>query len=213
MRKRSEVEIGAADHVLKTLEAEKAREVSEKSAELRDRLAEAEDVSDPDFTGGKIRDIHPAFQRTVLRVFVKEEEFDSSYDKLVELLRALEGRTERQFWKEHLTKAAEGHHLATRLYATAQRILSNWEADNDKVTAAMRERAYRELQDEKEQGKRNKTITDKDVDDRATIIYPREFRGYGAQRKEYGLMVENLGSIVKSFDHLNGALRSLVGST
>jgi hypothetical protein len=188
-------------------------QVEQASSELAQALRDAENVDDPSFGDlPRVRGIHPGFERVVSRVFVEEAEFESTYEKLTSLLRALEGRNERAFWKDSLGRAAEGHHLATRLYVTAQKVLANWEADNALVTATMRERAYRELQREKEEGKRNKTVTDKDVDDRAALLYAMKWSGVQKQRGEYKLMVDELGMMVKSFDHLNNNLRALVGS-
>lgn len=195
------------------LKEEVKREIDELTSPIAKLLKEAEDVDDPSF--GSLpswKPIPASFERVVSRVFIAEEDFDASYDKLTALLRSLEGKNEKAFWKDSLGRAAEGHSLATRLYATAQRILSNWEQDNSVVCATMRERAYRELQAEKEQKIRNKTITDQDVDDRAVLIYPAEYRRFKKQREEYQLMTKNLEALVKSFDHFNGNLRSLVQS-
>jgi hypothetical protein len=220
MRKRSEaalkeVETEAEKRIRISVDPEfERRQMEEASTPLAQALKDAENVDDPSF--GSLPDwkpAHPGFDRVVSKVFVKEEDFEETYEKLTSLLRSLEGRNERAFWKDSLGRAAEGHHLAARLYTTAQKILANWEADNGVVCATMRERAYRELQEEKKQNQRNKTITDKDVDDRATLIYPTDFPRFSKQRGEYSLMGKNLEMLVKSFDHLNNNLRVLTGST
>ena len=102
---------------------------------------------------------------------------------------------EKAFWKDALGRAAEGHSLATRLYATAQRILSNWEADNGLVCATMRERAYRELQVEKDQKSRNKTITDKDVEAVMAAKYPDEYTELELRRLKARKMVEAMSDL------------------
>ena len=215
MRKRTEVKaeyIEKDEEILR--EEEHKRKVEEASTPLAQSLKDAENVDDPSFGSlPQVRMAHPGFDRVVSKVFVAEPDFEDTYDKLVALLRSLEGRNEKQFWKDSLGRAAEGHQLASRLYVTAQRILSNWEQDNGIVCATMRERAGRELQREKDQEGRRKAITDKDVEDRATTIFPKDWPRFAKQRREYELMVKNLEMLVKSFDHLNNNLRALVGSS
>ena len=184
------------------------------SGPLAKALKEAEDVEDPNFVNlPRGRPMAPSFDRVVTKVFVEESDFEPTYDRLMALLTSLEGKPEKAFHKDALTRAPAAHQLASRMVATAKRILQNWEADNKMVTSTMRDRAHRQLQSEKESKSRNKTITDADVDDRTALLYPVEYVQYAKQRGDYTLMVKNLEALVESLVYFNRGLNSLVGSS
>ncbi len=78
---------------------------------------------------------------------------------------------------------------------TAKIEVIGWELDNAVIFAGMRAEATKILQREKEQGVRNKQITDADVTSMCAALYPDEWRAQEVKRAEVEAMVRSMENL------------------
>lgn len=124
-----------------------------------------------------------------------ESVFTIDYDKVWKILHENlvvgEGRTDHATVNAHLDRAENNARQANQLWANMSSDYERYKIDCKIVQAGMYNEAYKELQDEKESGHRNKTITDGDVESKMAELYPDEYRTVSMEKIRYEKSVEH----------------------
>jgi hypothetical protein len=152
----------------------------------------------------------PALARVVEQVFLKNTDVDGIYERLEKNLMLGDGRrTERGFVLKALDEAAKNHRDAHRLYITSKALQEDWERDNSVHFATLRSEANKILQSEKESGRRNKSITDADIEAKMAELFPDEWRSQETRRARLKLVVESMKSLVESWEMEHRTLNTM----
>lgn len=128
--------------------------------------------------------IDPKFARVVERLYAPKD-WEKVQDRFEAWLSLGDRRTEEAFIRKAHEEGPEilrdlyGAYLQIRLTREA------WELENDTVLGAMRLEATKALQEEKNRGSRNKTITKEDVADQAASMFPDEWSAQETKRLKY----------------------------
>jgi hypothetical protein len=169
--------------------------------DLKEELDPSQPTSHIEFPSahGKIQEepLHGGYQKIVESIFVEDP-----FEKYKQLERKLqvgqEGRALHASVNAALDEAESNARLAHKLWMSAKVERDRWERQNAIVFSAMRTEATRALQSEKDQGKRNKTITDADVDNQAALMFQDEWLSQQNKRKRVEAMersMENLNEL------------------
>jgi hypothetical protein len=136
------------------------------------------------------------------RQIVESIFIDDPYEKYRQLERKLqvgqEGRALHASVNAALDEAESNARLAHKLWMSAKVERDRWERQNATIFAAMRIEATNALQYEKDTGKRNKQITDADVDHQAALMFREEWTNQQNRRKRVEVMersMENLNEL------------------
>jgi hypothetical protein len=188
MRKRNEVEakIGSNEH------AEKL------GKELQATLEGKAKVEFPSANAATEKNMAPGFERIIEHVFIVD--IWETYEKLESRLRIGDERKDYGRVIKELDDAESNARLAHRLWTTALVAREEFEQNNEVIFAAMRQQATMELQDEKEAGKRNKTITDADVVSRCALNWPDEFGAQELKKKKVKAMEKSMEDLANKWD-------------
>jgi hypothetical protein len=125
----------------------------------------------------------------VERIFVETPEKD--YAHLEEDL-TIKGEVTYSALMKQLNQAEDNARLAHRLFSAAKVERERYEIEATAVLAGMRENATRILQREKDEGHRNKAITDADVTAAMSQHYPDEWKAQTMDRVKVKVMVDHL---------------------
>ncbi len=188
MRRRNEVEakIGSNE------QAEKL------GAELQKTLEGTTKVEFPSANAASEKKMSPGFERIIEHVFITD--IWETYRKLEERLRIGDERKDYGRVIKELDDAESNARLAHRLWTTALVAREEFEQNNEVIFAAMRQQATTELQDEKEAGRRNKTITDADVVSRCALNWPDEFGAQEVKKKKVKAMEKSMEDLAAKWD-------------
>jgi len=159
---------------------------------------------------GDVPQMHEHFERIVTTQWVKEA-FDE-YQRLDGLLHIGEERGNYATVNTHMDHAETNSRKAFKLWLAGEIESARFEKDAEVVTAAMWAAATRELQAEKEDGKRNKAITDADVRAMCAQMYPDEYRAIENKRTEVKLMVENLKDLNQAWKSRCKTLQTMLSA-
>lgn len=130
-----------------------------------------------------------AFERVIDRVYELDVEAES--DRLERELRfdMPASRTTYAVRVDALDAAEDNSRIAMKLFLVAQAAVEAFEIDATVIEADLREQARKELESEKEEGSRRKTITDADIVSRMAALFPDHYRVSSNQRtKAKGLV-------------------------
>ncbi len=75
----------------------------------------------------------------------------------------------------------------------------------------MRAEATRELQKDKDSGKRSKQITDADVDSMCAMLHPDEYKAQEVRRREVKVMEESMAHLTEMWGSKCRSLQTMVG--
>lgn len=139
--------------------------------------------------------LRPDLARIVDTVWV--DDMHETWLRVRKSLRVGDRRTEHGHLTRALDNARKLSYDAHRLYVTAERARSAWEADNALVNGAMWEEANKALQHEKSTGHRAKQITDGDIKAKAAVLFPDEWPAQESKRREVELTVENMKQLAR----------------
>lgn len=156
------------------------------------------------------KELDPGFQRVVERVLIHDG-IDEVYARLEKALRVVERLESAGNYVRALEEAAPNAWLSKRLHVTAKVERQRWEFDNEVLFGAMRAEATRELQREKDEGKRSKQITDADVAMKCAALYQDEYRAQEMRRARAKAMEEALAHMVEVWMVHVRTLQILVG--
>lgn len=148
-------------------------------------------------------DLGTGFRSIVEKTYVVDVE--GEYVRLRKLLAIGDDRGERGAINHALDNAETNARRAFELYLTCKRESARVEAANATIKGAMREVANTALQREKNEGTRNKTITNDDVEAMAAQMHPDE---WVAQAKR----VTDAKTLVASTEDLASQWRSRCAS-
>lgn len=122
--------------------------------------------------GGMSKD----FEQIVTSVY--EIDTLKEYTRLESQLTIGEDRSDYATVLSHLDRAENNARVAHKLYLSSKIERERWQAENEPIRAAIWSKAERELQREKDDKARNKSITNEDVRARALELHPDEFQAY-----------------------------------
>lgn len=130
------------------------------------------------------------FKRIVEHVF--QVDLWVTYERLERDLTLGEERSDYASVRKALDKAEDNARLAHRLYVNARVEQERYDIEQRPVRAKMREEATKELSDEKKEGSRTKAITIEDVTDRASIMFPDEWKAQEIESLKVRKTVETM---------------------
>jgi hypothetical protein len=184
--------------------------------ETSKRLQEALDQNDPhnplnwgNANKAKESPLDPEFQRIVSTVFIDSPM--KVYKRLERGLYIGERRGHPDTVKKALDLAERNARLAHKLWMTATVEEVRWKHDNAIVWATIRQEATRELQRQKDQGSRNKTITDADVDSMCSLLHHDEYRAQEISRARVKAMVRSLEDLTEKWNSRCRSLQAMIG--
>lgn len=151
----------------------------------------------------------PALANIVEQVFLKNTDVGGIYERLEKSLMLGRRSTERAFVLQALDAAAKNHRDAHRLYITAKALQEDWERDNAVHFATLRTEANKILQSEKDSGRRNKSITDADIEAKMAELFPDEWRAQETRRNRLKLVVDSMKSLVESWEMEHRTLNTM----
>lgn len=144
-------------------------------------------------------DLPPELEGLMKRVLIPVEEIEKAGEELEEGLRAFDGRTEYGMVLKRTDEAVEKFRKAHHLLTTTQIMTRQWEVDTERTRAILWEAATAQLQDEKDAGKRNKTITDADVRARVASNYPDEYIVHEMNEAKLKRLAESFVNLVEAW--------------
>lgn len=152
--------------------------------------------------------ITPDFARIIDTLYAADAFAD--YDDLERHLEVGEERGDYLTLRERLDKAEVRARRAHRLLLGAKLELFNWERDAELTMAAMRNAAHDQLQAEKDNGQRNKAITDADVVARIAQTFPGEYRTQETTRHKLKGAVSSIENLVERWNGRVFSIRTLL---
>ena len=133
------------------------------------------------------------FEGILETVFVKDTR--ARYDELMAYLKGKESRSTRDLDDvEYMARKAHD------LWMTAKRERERWETRNKIHHAALYERAYEQLQQEKKNKERSKVISNEDVETRWALLYPDEYEAQRNKQRDVKLVEESMGNLYAMFE-------------
>lgn len=178
-----------------------------KKAEREQTISEARrHIEFETANAAKQRPLNPEIERIVETVFVEHpfEEY-KRLEKALEL--GPEKRSDHGSVNASLDAAERNARLAHRVMITAKAEQHRWELENAEIFAAMRLESTKVLQSEKDAGKRNKTITDADVDSMCARLFGDEWVYQQLKRRRVDLAVKNMDNLVDVWTSRCNSLR------
>jgi hypothetical protein len=100
---------------------------------------------------------------------------------------------------------------AHQLYVCARADHERYESETARVMGALREAATAELQQEKNDGKRSKAITNDDVEGRASSMFPDEWTDIVMRRAKAKGMIEHLERLASLWRYRSANMTNLRG--
>lgn len=174
---------------IKTLEREaKSKEL--KSELDKDPEAPADPTAWASANAAREKIAGAGFRAIVETIFIVDPK--AEYDRLEKEMAIGDKRTDYGTVMQHLDEAETNMRRANRLWQTAIVERKRWELDNEVLFAAMRSEATRSLQSEKDEGKRNKAITDADIAARIATLFPKDYLDQEVKRAKMKAMVDSL---------------------
>ena len=149
------------------------------------------------------------YERVIERVFDLPDP-DSMFAELIdaiEIKHALDPQAVAEAANACERRALDAH----RLYVCAKADHDRYEAVMAGVLGAMREAATAELQGEKDQGKRNKSITNDDVEARAAHMFPDEWTDAVTRRAKAKRMLDHLERLASLWQYRSQNLATIRG--
>lgn len=164
-----------------------ADELDRSKQEERQRAA---DEVEEKFFGKPAPSMGDGYERITTRMFHLNPE--AEYDWLEKNLRLPFDVAGAEYGKiaGHLNEVEHNAYRAFVLYVNAREALESYTIDCMAIEAAMRDAATLDLQSEKDDGKRTKAITDKDIETRMSSKYPDEYRSISTRRVRARKMVD-----------------------
>jgi hypothetical protein len=134
-------------------------------------------------------------QRIIESVF--QIDFEATWKDLHRVLRATEEPVKGIPIRKVLAGIDDACRRAHKLYVNMRLQLAMFEIDVEKTRAAMRSEAYAKLQAEKEQGLRNKAITEGDINAYMVTHHADEYKASERKLQEFKLAVDHAENLVK----------------
>jgi len=138
---------------------------------------------------------HPDFDRIIETMLIKDPW--GTFQRLTDRLKVGEDRSSYGRMMQELDEAESCAREAHNLWMTARVEYRKWELNNQVVNAACRESATRDLDIEKKSGVRAKQITDADVESRAALLFPDEYRYQEIKRETIKRMVDSMQNLAE----------------
>jgi len=151
------------------------------------------------------------FAYAVERIFLQDAEIPKVWERLEKILKLGDGRTEHGLVLRALDEAEKNSRQANKLYVTAKVVQEDYERENNVVFATLWAESTKLLQAEKEAGRRNKTITDKDVEMKCAELFPDEYRSQERSRSRAKATVESLKHLVEAWESRCRSLNTMAG--
>lgn len=151
----------------------------------------------------------PAMERIVVSAFGGND-LDLAKEQK-ELEAALDTSTDVGRQAHALERAETNARRAFRLLISYREMYAAWEADNAVFFGAMWSEAQKALQAEKDNGKRSKQITDRDVEMMAAVTFPDEWRAQEIKRLRAKQTEKSLEHLVEMWSSKCRSLNALVG--
>jgi hypothetical protein len=148
------------------------------------------------------------FDRIVERTFIVD--VHGTYERLEAALHVGEQRGDYVTVNKAVDEAEMNAREAFRLYLTGRIEVARFEVDADKVKAPMWEAATRELQREKDSGRRSKQITDADVKAMAAQMFADEWTAYESKTAKAKAMVDSLKDLADRWSGRCESLRAML---
>jgi hypothetical protein len=133
------------------------------------------------------------------------------YDTLEAALKLGDRRNDRAAVLKALDEAETYARRANKLWQGAILERKRWGRDNEVVLSGMRSVATRSLQHEKEQGLRNKAITDADVEARMAARFPDEWREQESKADRMKAMVDSMENLADMWVSRCRTLQAIYG--
>ena len=201
-RKRSELS-GAADNVA---EFDRAAAIVEQMVTSPNAAPPAA----PSATGLPVPQMGAGYERITERVFDLPDP-DGLFNELMDEIEIKEALTP-EVLKAAANRCEKRAIDAHQLYVCAKVEHDRYEAQMARVTGAMREAATAELQQEKDGGKRAKTITNADVEARAAHMFPDEWTDAITRESRAKRMIDQLERISTSWQFRSKTIAAILGS-
>lgn len=148
-------------------------------------------------------------EQIVTKVF--RQDVLKAYDRLEQALKIeAADLSDRGVLMVHLNNAEENVREAHRLYMVAKLEKERFDADHAKVKGAMWTEATSFLQAEKDNGRRNKAITDADVSAKCAEMHPDEWRYASMRETQAKLVVSHMENLVDVWRSRCSSLRALL---
>lgn len=154
-------------------------------------------------------DIELRVGRVVASVFARAEQVLGDYDRLEDEL-SLEGAATPEQVRAALNRVERCASDAHLLFMFAQAEFEKFEQESVQYLAVMRDKATRLLQQEKDDGKRSKAITDADVASTMTRLFPDEVPAIERRRTADKHAVKHLESLATRWANRYKSLSSMV---
>jgi len=163
--------------------------------------------------GVKLPELRPGLRRIVDTVFDLDDDalfeaFERARDEIRTADEALGLELTRQEANEVQDRARKAH----KLYVNALMVVRRFQFDSEVVQSAMWDAANAELQDEKDNKKRSKTITNDDVRYRAAQMFPDQWVRNEEAREQAKLVLKHLERVAELWKDRSLTLSSLVRS-
>lgn len=154
--------------------------------------------------------MQPAFERIVERLYSRKDDPVVVFDRLERGLRVKVMEERGSF--AHALEAVQGEARdAHWLWQIAQLERNRWELDNAVSHGAMRSKAMRVLQQEKDAGVRSKQITEADIHSMCAIIFPDEYKASELRKKQVEMLEESTKDLARRWSERAEDLRVLYG--
>jgi hypothetical protein len=114
--------------------------------------------------------------------------------------------------QQALNFAEDNARKAHAMYVVAVAEYEAFEAELDPIVEAMRAAATTALQDEKDQKKRSKNITDSDVRGRASVMYPDEWKRAIVRKSKATAMRDHLSRLASLWQNRCFSLSSMLNA-
>jgi hypothetical protein len=118
------------------------------------------------------------------------------FARLQDNLQMGEDRSDYLTVLRHIDRAETNARMAHKLALSARKERIRFESNNERVSAELRDGAYRSLQSEKDAGERSKAITDGDVKSRMHTLFPDEVTAQELLREQVKGMEEHCEHLV-----------------
>lgn len=138
-------------------------------------------------------------------------DYAGEWRRLHEQLEVGLGRTDLNTVTMHLDKAEDNARAAHKLAVNLRLDYDRYKVDREVIWAAMRAEATAALQGEKDGGKRNKSITDGDVEAKMAELHPDEYKIVALEEKRYGLAVKHAETFAELWASKCRSLQSILG--
>lgn len=163
--------------------------------------------------GVKLPKLRPGLKRIVDKVFdLDDDELFEAFESARDEIRTSDEKLGLELTRQEANEVQDRARKAHKLYVNALLVLKRFQFDSEVVQSAMWDAANAELQDEKDNKKRSKSITNDDVRYRAAQMFPDEWVRNEEAREQAKLVLKHLERVAELWKDRSLTLSSLVRS-